>query len=111
MEKKCKYEFTPDFVVDLGQNEVFVFGSNLNGVHTGGASMMALKNFGANWGQAEGPQGQSYAIPTDIRGEAVDNVSAYLKRHIDKFIDYAKAHQGKTFLVTKVGCGNAGFDV
>ena len=104
-------KFTPDFVVDLGQNEVFVFGSNLNGVHTGGASMMALKNFGANWGQAEGPQGQSYAIPTDIRGEAVDNVSAYLKRHIDKFIDYAKAHQGKTFLVTKVGCGNAGFDV
>lgn len=110
MEKNSNFEFTPDFVDSLEQNEVFVFGSNLNGMHAGGASLMALRNFGAEWGQAEGMQGQSYAIPTDIRGEAVENVSAYLKKHIDKFIDYAKDHQEKTFLVTKVGCGNAGFD-
>lgn len=103
-------KFTPDFIESLGQDEVFVFGSNLNGVHSGGASLMALQRFGAEWGKAEGPQGQSYAIPTDIRGEAVDNVSIFLKRHIDKFIDYAKDHQEKTFFVTKVGCGNAGFD-
>lgn len=110
MEKNGNLDFTPDFVESLEANEVFVFGSNLNGVHAGGASLMALRNFGAEWGRAEGMQGQSYAIPTDIRGEAVDNVSAYLKKHIDKFIDYAKNHQGKTFLVTRVGCGNAGFD-
>ena len=110
MEKNGNLKFTPDFLDSLEQNEVFVFGSNLNGVHAGGASLMALRNFGAEWGQAEGMQGQSYAIPTDIRGEAVENVSAYMKKHIDKFIDYAKDHQEKTFLVTKVGCGNAGFD-
>ena len=110
MEKNGNLDFTPDFVESLEANEVFVFGSNLNGVHAGGASLMALRSFGAEWGQAEGLQGKSYAIPTDIRGEAVDNVSAYLKKHIDKFLDYAKSHQDKTFLVTKVGCGNAGFD-
>lgn len=109
MEKKCNYEFTPDFIESLGQNEVFVFGSNLNGVHSGGASLMAFRNFGAEWGLAEGPQGQSYAIPTDIRGEAVGNISVFLKKHIDKFLDYAKVHQDKTFLVTRIGCGTAGF--
>lgn len=109
MEKKSNYEFTPDFIDSLEQNEVFVFGSNLNGVHSGGASLKAFRDFGAEWGQAEGPQGQSYAIPTDIRGEAVGNISDFLKRHIDMFIDYARAHQEKTFLVTKVGCGTAGF--
>lgn len=109
MGKKCNYEFTPDFIESLEQNEVFVFGSNLNGVHSGGASLMAFRNFGAEWGQVEGPQGQSYAIPTDIRGEAVGNISDFLKKHIDKFLDYAKVHQDKTFLVTKIGCGTAGF--
>ena len=109
MEKKCNYEFSPDFIESLGQNEVFVFGSNLNGVHSGGASLMAFRNFGAEWGQAEGPQGQSYAILTDIRDEAVDKITDFLKKHIDKFLDYAKVHQDKTFLVTKIGCGTAGF--
>lgn len=104
-------KFTPDFVENLEEGQVFVFGSNLNGVHSGGASLMALRNFGAEWGQAEGLQGQSYAIPTDVRGEAVGNVSDYMKKHIDKFIIYAKGHQDKFFLVTKVGCGNAGFDM
>lgn len=106
---KSSSKFTPDFIESLEQNEVFVFGSNLNGVHSGGASLMALRNFGAEWGQAEGMQGQSYAIPTDIRGEAVGNISDFLKKHIDKFLDYAKVHQEKTFLVTKIGCGTAGF--
>lgn len=110
MEKSGNFNFTPDFVMELGKNEVFVFGSNLRGMHAGGASLMALRNFGAEWGQAEGMQGQSYAIPTDIRCEAVENTSAYMKKHIDKFIDYAKSHQEKIFLVTKVGCGSAGFD-
>ena len=69
-----------------------------------------MQRFGAVWGQAEGPQGHCYAIPVDIRGEAVDNVSMYMKRHIDKFLAYAKAHQEQFFVVIRVGCGNAGFD-
>ena len=89
---------------------MFVFGSNLLGCHDGGASLTAMNNFGAVWGQAEGPQGQCYAIPVDIRGEAIDNVSSYMKRHIDRFIAYAKQHQELFFLVPRIGCGAAGFD-
>ena len=110
MKQHGKVAFTPEFVESLEEGQVFVFGSNLIGCHSGGASLVAMQRFGAVWGQAEGPQGQCYAIPVDIRGEAVENVSAYMKRHIDKFLAYAKAHPELLFLVIRVGCGNAGFD-
>ena len=110
MEHKNFKKFTPDYIDSLKPDQVFVFGSNLIGYHSGGASMMAMQRFGAVWGQAEGPQGQCYAIPVDIRGEAIDNVSIYMKRHIDRLISYAKSHKNKIFLVLKVGCGAAGFD-
>ena len=110
MKKKGRMAYTPDLVENLMPGQVFVFGSNLIGYHSGGASLIAMQRFGAVWGQAEGPQGQCYAIPVDIRGEAVDNVSAYMKRHIDKFLSFAKAHQELFFLVPRIGCGAAGFD-
>ena len=110
MKQNGKVAYTPEFVESLKDGQVFVFGSNLIGNHSGGASLVAIQRFGAVWGQAEGPQGQCYAIPVDIRGEAVENVSAYMKRHIDKFLAYAKAHPELFFLVIRVGCGNAGFD-
>ena len=110
MKQNVKVAYTPELVESLKDGQVFVFGSNLIGYHSGGASLVAMQRFGAVWGQAEGPQGQCYAIPVDIRGEAVENVSAYMKRHIDKFLAYAKAHPELFFLVIRVGCGNAGFD-
>lgn len=110
MKQNGKMAYTPEFVESLKDGQVFVFGSNLIGNHSGGASLVAMQRFGAVWGQAEGPQGQCYAIPVDIRGEAIENVSAYMKRHIDKFLAYAKAHPELFFLVIRVGCGNAGFD-
>ena len=110
MEKEKIVKFTPELVESLESGQVFVFGSNLLGCHAGGASLTAMNNFGAVWGQAEGMQGQCYAIPVDIRGEAVDNVSSHMKRHIDKFIAYAKVHQEQFFLVPRIGCGAAGFD-
>ena len=48
----------------LEKGEIFVFGSNARGLHMGGAARVALEKFGAIMGQGEGPQGQSYAIPT-----------------------------------------------
>lgn len=110
MKHKGYVAYTPENVESLKDGQVFVFGSNLIGYHSGGASLVAMQRFGAVWGQAEGPQGHCYAIPVDIRGEAVDNVSMYMKRHIDKFLAYAKAHKDQFFVVIKVGCGNAGFD-
>ena len=68
--------FTPDYIDRLQPGQVFVFGSNALGYHTGGASGTARKKFGAVWGQAEGLQGQSYAIPvkqgTVIAGKVAD---------------------------------------
>lgn len=55
---------TPDWITHLEENEIFVFGSNLKGIHGGGAARVALEKFGAVWGQGTGLQGNSYAIPT-----------------------------------------------
>ena len=96
-------EFTPDFIKDLRDNEIFVFGSNLKGMHAGGAARVAVNKFGAVWGQGVGLQGQCYAIPTMQGG--VDTIRPY----VDEFIEFAKQHQNLTFLVTRIGCGIAGF--
>ena len=102
MEEKYK-GFTPDYIDTLLPKQIFVFGSNALGYHTGGASGTARKKFGAVWGQAEGLQGQSYAIPTMQGG--VETIRPY----VDEFIQFAKEHQDLTFLVTRIGCGIAGF--
>lgn len=95
--------FTPEKITELCDNEVFVFGSNLAGCHAGGAARSAHERFGAVWGQGEGLQGQSYAIPTMHGG--VETIAPY----VDRFIEFAKAHQELHFWVTPIGCGIAGF--
>ena len=95
--------FTPDNIESLGQDEIFVFGSNLAGHHSGGAARTAMERFGAEWGNGEGPQGQSYALPTMVG--SVDNMKPY----VDRFLDLADEWDQNTFLVTRVGCGIAGF--
>lgn len=103
-----KYEgFTPDYIETLLTNQIFVFGSNALGYHTGGASGSARKKFGAVWGQAEGLQGQSYAIPVDY-GKGVRK-DAEVRAAVERFIDFAKSHTELFFLVTRVGCGIAGY--
>ena len=95
--------FTPDRITSLGENEIFVFGSNLAGAHGGGAALLAYRKFGAIWGQGVGLQGQSYGIPTMQGG--VETIVPY----VDEFIAFAEAHPELTFFVTKIGCGIAGF--
>ena len=56
MEKKDFIEFTPEVVESLEPGQVFVFGSNPIGFHSGGASLVAFRKFGAVWEQSEGPQ-------------------------------------------------------
>lgn len=94
---------TPEGITHLEKNEIFVFGSNLEGAHGGGAALMAYRKFGAVWGQGVGLQGQSYGIPTMQGG--VETIRPY----VDEFIDFARQHPELTFLVTRVGCGIAGF--
>lgn len=96
-------EYTPERITELRPNEIFVFGSNLGGLHRGGAARIAHNRFGAIWGQGTGLQGQSYAIPTMQGG--VETIAPY----IDKFIEFASSHREYKFYVTRIGCGIAGF--
>ena len=98
-----KTRFTTNFITELKENEIFVFGSNLEGMHGGGAARLAYNKFGAIWGQGVGLQGQSYGIPT-MHGGVED-----IKPYVDEFIEFTKSHPELTFLVTRIGCGIAGF--
>ncbi len=100
---KYNREYTPDKISELKENEIFVFGSNLAGHHGGGAARLAYNRFGAIWGQGVGLQGQSFAIPTMQGG--VETIKSY----VDEFIRFAEQHPEYKFLVTRIGCGIAGF--
>lgn len=103
-------QYTPENITELKENEVFVFGSNLNGNHTGGAAYLAVEKFGAEMGNAEGIQGQSYAIPTLDKNMERINLTD-LEQSINRLYDYAEENLGKTFYMTKIGCGIAGYEV
>ena len=102
MEEK---RISPRWIDSLEENEIFVFGSNLQGMHGGGAARVAHEKFGAVWGEGIGLQGQSYAIPTMHGG--VDAIAPY----VNDFIAFAKEHPELKFLVTEIGCGIAGFRI
>jgi len=107
MEDKNHIGVTPDYIDSLLPDQIFVFGSNILGYHTGGASRTARKKFGAVWGQPEGLQGQSYAIPTDY-GDGVRKDDE-VKAAVERFIAFAKENEKLFFLVTRVGCGTGGY--
>lgn len=92
----------PEPITHLDEGEIFVFGSNIQGMHGGGAAWYANRNFGAEWGVGEGLTGRSYALPT-MEGEAS------LRHAIEHFTACARQHPELTFLVTAVGCGIAGY--
>ena len=106
MNNECKQfrdRIAPDIISTLKDNEIFVFGSNLAGMHGGGAAIVAAQKFGAVMGQGVGLQGQSYAIPTMQGG--VETIAPY----VDEFVNFAEEHPEMIFLVTRIGCGIAGF--
>ena len=94
---------TPDFITELKEGEIFVFGSNKEGMYGGGAARIAYKEFGARWGEGVGMTGRCYAIPT------MDGSLDIIRKHVDDFTEYSAAHPELTFLVTRIGCGIAGW--
>lgn len=103
VDENGRAKYTPEFITRLADDEIFVFGSNLRGMHGGGAAATAHRCFGAVWGKGVGLQGQSYAIPTMQGGVKT------IKPYVDEFIAFTKVHHELRFLVTKIGCGIAGF--
>lgn len=89
-------------------NWIFVFGSNLAGRHGKGAALFARHRFGAIYGQGEGRQGDSYAIPTkdrSLRSLPLDDIAGRVRT----FLDYARSQPELAFHVTAIGCGLAGY--
>jgi len=92
----------------MKENGIFVFGSNTAGIHGAGAARTALNQYGAKYGMGFGPQGKSFAIPTKnskIQTLPLKDVRFY----VNLFLLTAKKFQDKTFYVTKIGCGLAGY--
>lgn len=103
-------DFTPERIEELSSGEIFVFGSNLNGNHYGGAARIAYERFGAEWGVSEGLSGSTYAIPTlDKEMQPVSETDLF--NSFRSFIAVIKQHPDLTFYLTKIGCGIAGWNV
>lgn len=103
-------KYTPENIVSLDENEIFVFGSNEAGIHGAGAARIAFLKFGAKMGLGNGLSGSSYAIPTkdsNIETLPLERVKIYL----DEFITFVLNNQHLTFYLTKIGCGLAGWDI
>lgn len=92
----------------MASEDIFVFGSNLAGVHGKGAALVAAKRWGAQWGVGEGPTGRAYAIATK-HTPYVRMALEQVRVGVDRFVAYAQAHPDSRFLLTKIGCGLAGF--
>jgi len=103
---------TPNYIKDLKENEIFVFGSNKQGRHGKGAALTARNKFGAIYGQSQGLQGQSYAIITKELRKDYQPVSLQeVKEGVDTFIQFAKDNENLTFYVVELGCNLAYFTV
>lgn len=94
-------------ITELNANEIFVFGSNKAGRHGKGAAKQALK-FGAKYGQGHGKQGNTYAIPTKTSNLQTLQLNE-IHASIEEFLHYAVNTPDTTYIVTKIGCGLAGY--
>lgn len=94
-------------IQNLAPNQVFVFGSNTQGRHGKGAALTAKNKFGAIYGEAEGPQGQSYAIITKdlTKNTHPSRTPEQIKEQIHNLYEYARENPDKEFLVAYSGKG------
>lgn len=100
---------TPIHITTLSDNQVFVFGSNLAGRHGKGAALQAIK-FGAKYGKGFGHFGRTFAIPTKDQNLKTLPLSK-IEKYIKVFLIYAKSKPELEFIITKIGCGLAGYSV
>lgn len=102
-------KYTEEDIVELKDSEIFVFGSNESGIHGAGAARRAL-SFGAVYGKGFGLSGQTFAIPTkDWNVETLPLEE--IKFYIDRFWYFVQKYENYYFLITKIGCGLAGYSI
>lgn len=106
--KNARYTYHRDGAKPFGATDIFVFGSNLSGIHGAGAARAAFETYGAVWGQGTGLHGRSYALPT--KDEHIITLGVKdVARHVDEFKAFAAANPAMRFFMTRVGCGLAGY--
>ena len=103
-------------VNSLKPTDIFVFGSNIDGIHGRGAAKDAVDHYGAIRYRGQGLQGNAYAIPTRGRHRYIDGKHVFddlslesIRIYINTFLEVASSRKSLTFYVTAIGCGNAGF--
>lgn len=93
----------------LKPNAIFVFGSNRAGRHGAGAALTALRLYGARSNIGVGPQGRAYALPT--KGRELETLPLIeIAKEVNRFKTYAKLFPEFTYVITRIGCGLAGYD-
>ena len=102
---------SPGFITSLKPNQVFVFGSNTEGIHGGGAARIAHQKFRAIYGQARGLQGQSYAIVTKDLKKGMRSIDLEeIRKEVNELLTFATINPHLEFLVTRFGCELAGYE-
>jgi hypothetical protein len=99
---------TPENIIDLDDNEIFVFGSNLSGRHGKGAAKIAYSKFGAVYGIGIGHMGNTYSIPTkdeNLKTLLIEEIQIY----VNDLLEFVKDRVDLHFYITKIGCGLAGY--
>jgi hypothetical protein len=96
------------WITSLEPNEIFVFGSNLAGRHGAGAARQAHQQFGAVYGVGQGFTGQCYAFPP-LSGSLEKLPLFRLEVERDVLYETCVSRDDLRFLLTKVGCGLAGY--
>lgn len=92
----------------LAKPRVFVFGSNLRGLHGAGAARYAARVYDAREGVGEGRTEQAYALPT--KDKAIQTLPLEkVKQAIARFLQHARQEPKTLFFVTRIGCGLAGY--
>lgn len=92
------------------KREIFVFGSNLAGIHGAGSAKYALDYYGATFGQGQGLQGNSYAVPTKGANVYSTLPLDQIKIYVDQLMEDATERTDLEFMITRIGTGNAGYD-
>ncbi len=106
--EKDEEEFV-DQMMRLLPYAIFVFGSNGAGIHGAGAAKTAYQKYDARWGRSHGPSGRTYAIATKKSNVTSPLALGNIEEQVKDFIQYAINHPENLFLVTKIGCGFAGY--
>jgi hypothetical protein len=96
---------TPEDILTLKANEIFVVFSNIAGKHSSISATIGVLRFGAKYGIGFGPSGKCWIIPTVDKDMRAKLPLKRIAHFVDKFIAEAKANPGKVYYVSEFRSG------